>query len=291
VAPSPRDLVARLGLDQSALAQAVYRGGESARYFRRGYRFGKRLPPSTTPLPADPPASLSDLEAYAEAHETGPGIFKWQHYYEIYERHLSRFRGQDVQLVEIGVAGGGSLGMWRDYLGPTARICGIDVDPGCRRFEADGIEIVIGDQGDPAFWGSFLHSHPRIDIVIDDGGHLPEQQAVTLESLLPAIRPGGVYVCEDIHGAFQPFQAYLDGLTRPLSEVGFADQPNPMNPLQLEVASVHRYPILTVIEKASWSPQAFEARRHGTQWPEDWAETGETSRTNDESGSANNGAA
>ena len=36
--------------------------------------------------------------------------------------HLSRFRGEPVTLLEIGVLGGGSLQMWRSYLGPQSRI-------------------------------------------------------------------------------------------------------------------------------------------------------------------------
>ena len=165
-----------------------------------------------TPPPAARPDDMGELEQLAATHSEGPGIIKWRHYFDIYERHLARFRGTEVQLVEVGVYGGGSLGLWRTYLGADSHICGIDIDPGCRRFAAERVEVVIGDQGDEDFWASFLRGHPRIDIVIDDGGHLPQQQAVTLECLLPAIQPGGVYICEDIHGAFQPFHAFVDGL-------------------------------------------------------------------------------
>lgn len=268
--PSPKELAERFGIDQLAPAQAAYRGAESARYFARGYRYGRDMP-AGAPLARDHASAVSPLQAIAEAHTDGPGIYKWEHYFDIYDRHLSRFRGQDVRLLEIGVAGGGSLGMWREYLGPSAQICGIDVDAECKRFEGNGIEVVIGDQGNPAFWDSFLHSHEAIDIVIDDGGHQPEQQAVTLEALLPSISPGGVYVCEDIHGPFQPFHAFLDGLTRPLSAVGVAGETTTRNSLQCQVTSVHRYPILAVIEKAASVSPAFETLRFGTEWPQDWA--------------------
>jgi hypothetical protein len=265
---SPRDIATRLGIDQNPVAQRAYRLAESARYFRRGLRFAERFSSGRAHPPAEVPTS--DLERYAEAHTEGPGIFKWLHYFDIYDRHLSRFRGQPVTLVEIGVAGGGSVGMWRDYLGPQAQIIGVDVDSECRRFAGENVEIVIGDQGNLAFWSSFLDEHGAIDIVIDDGGHLPEQQVVTLESLLAAIRPDGVYICEDIHGPMQPFHAYVDGLTRPLSSVGFANQDNPASGLQRQIASVHRYPLMTVIEKLGAAPDHFECRRYGTEWPEDW---------------------
>jgi hypothetical protein len=268
---SLRELATRHGIDQIPAAQAFYRGGASARYFERGYRYAKRFPVGSRP-PVDRARELSPLERYANAHTEGPGLFKWDHYFDIYDRHLSRFRGEAVHLVEIGVAGGGSLGMWRDYLGPSAHIVGVDIDPECTRFGGDGVDILIGDQGDPAFWGSFVTRYPDIDIVIDDGGHLPAQQAVTLECLLPQIAPGGVYACEDIHGPFQPFQAFIDGLTRPLSDVPSGEVLRPANSLQRQVASVHRYPLVTVIEKRAWSRTDFEPKRYGSQWPGGWTE-------------------
>jgi hypothetical protein len=209
-------------------------------------------------------ASTNPLEDYFDTHVLGPGVFKWRHYFPIYDRHLSRFRDTPVRILEIGVLGGGSLHMWRHYFGAAAHVTGVDIDPACTALAADGIDIQIGDQGDPAFWRAFLASAPPIDIVIDDGGHHPEQQVATLECLLPHIRAGGVYICEDIHGPFQPFQSFLDGLTRPLSALGDGETPPPH--LHLHVASVHRYPLVAVIEKPAVS-SVFEAQLHGSEWP------------------------
>lgn len=46
--------------------------------------------------------SLNDLEKYFlfEKHRL---INKWFHYFEIYDRHFSKYRNQDVVVVEIGV--------------------------------------------------------------------------------------------------------------------------------------------------------------------------------------------
>jgi len=57
------------------------------------------------------------------------------------------------------------------------------------------------------------------DIVIDDGGHRPEQQIVTLEELLPHIRPGGVFLCEDVHDEFNKFMFYINGLSHRLKRM------------------------------------------------------------------------
>lgn len=48
-------------------------------------------------------------------------LHKWIHYFDIYERHLARFRGTSPTMIEIGVMGG-SLAMWKEYLGPESRI-------------------------------------------------------------------------------------------------------------------------------------------------------------------------
>jgi hypothetical protein len=275
---SPRQLANRLGINELPAAQAAYRRVRgvsdfafSAPYFARGYRFAESLPPRHGDPTVNGHRTMGALESYAVAHTHGPGIYKWEHYFDIYERHLSRFRGTDVHLVEVGVAGGGSLGMWREYLGPGAQISGIDIDPECRRFEAANTEIVIGDQASPEFWAEFLRGHPRINVVIDDGGHLPDQQATTLECLLTHIEPGGVYVCEDIHGPFHPFHAFVDGLSRRLNTIAAAPAVAQLNALQSRVSSVHRYPILTVVELAATAPAPYECRRYGTEWPEDWA--------------------
>lgn len=41
---------------------------------------------------------------------------KHAHYFDIYHRHLQHFRGKKMHLLEIGVASGGSLQMWKARL-------------------------------------------------------------------------------------------------------------------------------------------------------------------------------
>ena len=90
--------------------------------------------------------------------------------------------------------------MWRHYFGESAHIYGVDIEEACRAYESEGTKIFIGDQSDRSLWQVVKREAPLIDIVIDDGGHLPEQQIATFEEMLPHIRPGGVYICEDVHG-------------------------------------------------------------------------------------------
>jgi hypothetical protein len=55
-------------------------------------------------------------------------LHKWHHYFPVYERFIAPFRGRRVTLLEIGVQQGGLLELWRAYLGPAARIVGIDMN-------------------------------------------------------------------------------------------------------------------------------------------------------------------
>jgi cyclopropane fatty-acyl-phospholipid synthase-like methyltransferase len=196
----------------------------------------------------------------------GPGIWKWRHYFPVYERHFQRFRGQAVRVLEIGIYSGGSLGMWVSYFGSRCQIIGVDIEPSCRVYETEQIQIEIGDQSDRNFWRSFRERIPPVDIIIDDGGHLPKQQRVTLEELLTHLNPGGVYLCEDITGTTNPYHAYLEGAARTLHSTNWSGDRILANAFQNRVASIHQYPFVCVIEVAQSPSVSFHTDRRGTQW-------------------------
>jgi SAM-dependent methyltransferase len=180
----------------------------------RGYELGNAWPMTqTTPEAAD---TCSPLRAYFEAHRQGRGIWKCLHYFDIYDRHFAGFRGREVHILEIGIYSGGSLQMWKEYFGTGCRVYGVDIDEECMAYEDMGIKVFIGDQADRSFWATVRQTVPKIDILIDDGGHHHEQQRITLEEMLPHLRPGGVYLCEDITGVPNHFASYLQGLASSL---------------------------------------------------------------------------
>jgi cephalosporin hydroxylase len=92
----------------------------------------------------------SDLEKYFRNNDKRL-IQKWNHYFDIYEHHFSRFRNKEVVILEIGIFQGGSLQMWKDYFGPKAKIYGIDINPKCKDLEEENIKIFIGSQSDRKF--------------------------------------------------------------------------------------------------------------------------------------------
>lgn len=132
---------------------------------------------------------------------------KWGPYFEVYERHLRRYRPiMNTHLVEVGVQKGGSLEMWSKYF-PYARITGIDIDPECAnlKYGTDRINVVIGDQSSEDFWNETLPTLGKIDIFIDDGGHFMEQQILTFEKVFPLMPMNSVYICEDTHTSYMPY--------------------------------------------------------------------------------------
>lgn len=234
--------------------------------FEAGLAFGRRLA-----LRGELPrrgGAPNPLEEFFDRHDTGPGLWKWRHYFDVYHRHLHGFVGREVHVVEIGVYSGGSLGMWREYFGAGCRVYGVDIDPACRAYEGGPVRIFIGDQADPAFWRSFVEEVPQVDVAIDDGGHEPHQQIATLEALLPHIRPGGIYLCEDVHGRRNEFHDYVDGLARNLHSMGDGSSGDVVRPtgFQRMVESVHLYPFVVVIEKRATALDELSAPRHGTEW-------------------------
>lgn len=210
--------------------------------------------------------STNPLKLYIDSHKEGKGVHKSSNYFDIYHTHFDVFRGRDVHVLEIGVHSGGSLEMWHDYFGSKCHVYGIDVHPACKAHEDDRTKIFIGDQGDRAFWKDFKDKVPTIDIVIDDGGHLPEQQVVTLEEMLPHIRPGGVYLCEDILS--DHFTAFLFGLMNALNVINRNEDSTASKAthFQSSINSVHLYPFVAVIQKNDRHINEFSSVRGGTEW-------------------------
>ena len=207
--------------------------------------------------------TTNPLRDYFENNTEGLGIWKWRHYFELYQRHFSKFVDRDVNVLEIGIYSGGSLNMWRSYLGKKSHIFGVDIENACKSYENEHTTVFIGDQGDRDFWEDFKSKTPPIDILIDDGGHTPEQQRITLEEMLPKMRCGGVYFCEDVHRKWNDFSAYATSLVEELNHLG---DTNDMNEFQKSVHSIHFYPYCVIIEKNASVPDNFVAPKHGTKW-------------------------
>ena len=126
--------------------------------------------------------------------------------------------------------------------------------------------MLIGDQADPAFWAGFVAMRPH-STSSSTTAATSASAGRDARGLFCHINPGGVYICEDIHGEENAFHAYIDGLARQLHQMGGPDSHRfPANSLQSAIASIHSYPFVTVIEKRTRPLDVLEAPRRGTQW-------------------------
>ena len=160
--------------------------------------------------------SQGDLEAWFRKNEP-VNIYKWAHYFEIYQRHLAPFRGKPVRVLEIGVYKGGTLPMWKSYFGDDSTIVGLDIDPACKKFENTNLKIHvrIGDQESDEFLESVSKELGPFDVVIDDGGHTTGQQIQSfLHLYFSAMKADGIYIVEDLHTNYWPeYFTHASGLT------------------------------------------------------------------------------
>lgn len=175
------------------------------------YRLAFYLSEAWTEMATNP------LYAQFSANRAAGVLDKWVHYFPIYTRHLEPFRGRAIKLLEVGVYRGGGLEMWSRYLGPDAKMVGLDIDEDAVRAVRGRFPVVLGDQADPDVLRKINDEYGPFDVIIDDGGHTMEQQIATIETLFPLLNDGGVYLVEDTHTSYWP--SFGGGLHEPNSFV------------------------------------------------------------------------
>lgn len=166
-------------------------------------------------------------------------------YCPLYERHLGQYRFEQFWLVEVGVAEGASLRMWRDYF-PRAQIIGVDKNPSTMIEGETRIHTVCGDGALPRIWRE-MGTFPFI--IIDDGSHLAEEVIGTWTYGWPKLRAGGWYAVEDIGAQFcvefggtDPDGSVATTLLNEVSTLAFRGR---------EVAEYHAYQQLAMFRRAT----------------------------------------
>lgn len=212
----------------------------------------------------------TDLFDYFASNQ-GRLIFKWMHYFDIYEKHFAAFRNRPIKFLEIGVFHGGSLQMWKHYFGPQAKIVGVDINTKCKDFEEPGIQIEIGSQEDRDFLKKLAAKHGPFDIVLDDGGHTMAQQIVSFEELYPHVRRDGLYVCEDLHtsywkewgGAYRSPYTFIEYSKQLIDQLHAWHSKDPesfkVTPFTQSAFGMHFYDSMLVIEKRLITPPLSRA--------------------------------
>ncbi|MEB3049487.1 class I SAM-dependent methyltransferase [Mycolicibacter sp. MYC123] len=219
------------------------------------------------------PKSLSDLAVLF-------GSDKWGgHWYTPhYQRYFEPYRDLMVKVLEIGVGGyhspnlgGESLRMWKHYF-RRGLIYGLDVFAKPDVAESR-LSVLQGDQGDEQFLDSMACQIGPFDIVIDDGSHFNHHVITSFHALFPHVRPGGLYVIEDLQTSYWPgwggnadpsaqgtsmamIKSLLDGLNH---QEQMRESDHEPSTTELTVTGVHVHHNLAVIEKGLNTEQGAPA--------------------------------
>lgn len=119
----------------------------------------------------------TDKDKYAKAYED---LFHMKH------KSIS-------SLFEIGVQGGGSLWLWREYF-PRAEVIGLD----CRPYKLkvpERSKVFEGYQQDGVVLRDIIQTRGPFDVIVDDGGHIFNQQKISFEVLG---EHASIYIIEDV---------------------------------------------------------------------------------------------
>lgn len=126
-----------------------------------------------------------------------------------YDFFLSRLREQgSTRMLELCAGPNDSLGaslrMWRRYFPESTEIHIAEVNPAAEALRLEGFHPHIGDLGNPAFLNQLASK--KWDFVLDDASHLWTHQIMAFRALFPALRRGGIFICEDLCTSFGPMR-------------------------------------------------------------------------------------
>ncbi len=146
---------------------------------------------------------------------------KWQSYLPVYDLYFSKLRNKKINLLEIGVQNGGSLETRLNYFKNANVIIGSDIDTKCKtlKFKSKKIKLVIGDINTSATRKKIIGLAKDFDIIIDDGSHKSQDINNTFLNLYPHLKPGGIYLIEDLHCSY--WKRYGGGLLEKQSSIDF----------------------------------------------------------------------
>jgi hypothetical protein len=139
-------------------------------------------------------------------------------YTQLYHTLFHKMKNEPIVMLEIGIgtmipgahssmvgyalngyAPGGSLRAWRDYF-TEGKIIGADVQPDTQFSDEPRIETYICNSTSPLDSNNFMEKlDVQFDIIIDDGSHVDHHQLLTLQNFYKYLKPGGIYIIEDIY--------------------------------------------------------------------------------------------
>ncbi|MGJ7494382.1 hypothetical protein ACSFA8_04840 [Variovorax sp. RT4R15] len=119
----------------------------------------------------------------------------WHGFTSFYDKHFPE--RVDGAIIEFGVFKGNSI-RWLLTQFPDARIFGADILPTQPEWPIDPRVIYVElDQGRDEQVAALVNGVDRLQLIIEDGSHIPRHQSNCLKHGLSALQPGGMYVRGD----------------------------------------------------------------------------------------------
>jgi hypothetical protein len=116
-------------------------------------------------------------------------------YIHVYEALFEPIRNTVTNVLELGIWGGESLRMWRDYFS-NAQVYGMDIFDNCNGMALeDRITAVFTDAYTKE---AVKHIAIRFDVIVDDGPHTLESQCFAVANYSHLLTDNGILVVEDI---------------------------------------------------------------------------------------------
>jgi len=123
-----------------------------------------------------------------------------QAYTDIYYKYLNYLRNEEFNFLEIGVRNGQSIKMWSEFF-PKAKIIGVDIDPNCKQYESDNVDIHIGSQEDVDFLNSLVAKYGSFRVILDDGSHINSMIIKSFKAL--QYHATDFYIIEDLRNSYE----------------------------------------------------------------------------------------
>ncbi len=107
----------------------------------------------------------------------------------LYNQLFAAKRMKPVTLLEIGVAGGGSLAMWNRFFSDNSTIYGIDKN----KPKIDLDNVIIGNAYDKKI---FKQLPKKFDIIIDDGSHILKDILFVVKNYVSLLNKDGILIID-----------------------------------------------------------------------------------------------
>jgi cephalosporin hydroxylase len=144
-------------------------------------------------------------------NKQGKASDKWASYLTYYDALFEPLKNDAIRMFEIGIQNGGSLEVWASYFRNAQKIIGCDINPKCAqlKFDDNRISVLVGDANTSAISQQVQVSAP-FDVIIDDGSHRSDDIRDSFLLYFPMLKPGGLYVIEDMHTLYFNNEPHMD---------------------------------------------------------------------------------